>query len=148
MLLSILFVALVLCNFIHFSALTGCLLLCVPCIPQALIMAFPVPSLLHDFSLHCSLPRPLNISLLTVSRENLINFMLLLHQTMSGLWARWLTLVQSAGMAQNTIALWAGSNSRPVPLEKGLKSRFNDWYGWHEVQFGDFTPKLNLQFST
>lgn len=35
------------------------------------------------FSLHCSLPCPLNISLLTVSRENLINFMLLLHQTMS-----------------------------------------------------------------
>lgn len=66
----------------------------------------------------------------------------------SCLWARWLTLVQSAGMAQNTTALWAGSNSRPVPLEKGLKSRFNDWYGWHEVQFRNFTLKLNLQFST
>lgn len=66
----------------------------------------------------------------------------------SCLWARWLTLVQSAGVAQNTIAVWAGSNSGPVPLEKGLKGRFNGWYGWHEVQFGDFAPKLNLQFST
>lgn len=72
-----------LCYCIHSAALPGCLLLYVLRIPQALIMAAPAPALLHDFSLHCSLPHPLSISLLTVSSENLISFMLLLHQTMS-----------------------------------------------------------------
>lgn len=112
MLLSILFVALCSAT-LSISLHSPAALLCVLCVPQALIMAAPAPTLLHDFNLHCSLPHPLNISLLTVSRENLINFMLLLQQTMScvaGQPTSQLPLGQmantghSAGVAQSTIA--------------------------------------------